>query len=360
MAEGLEHTYCLNCNAPLASGTNQAQESFCTNCGQSSKDSRLSFRRLIRDAVSNILNLDSRLIHTFRDLIFPSRLTRTYIEGKRKYYVNPVRLFIFMVIALITLSLFCINIDNSKFGVDDFFSKAERSKLMEEYSNLVDTIDISGHEEIVDSIKAKLFNKVKLLDKDTIGINGLDLFSFVRPMDSFGISRYDGFHLSEKELFEKYNVTSFWDKINVGQYIRITTNPTGGIKHIIKNLTWAVFLSVLLISFFMKLLYIRNHYYLVEHAVLVLNSHSLLFLLSGIYLCASVFIELEKNDGEFEVILLFIMLVAIYVIQFLTLKKYYKQGFFKTAIKQILINSAYMIIFNLAVFIVALISVILY
>jgi hypothetical protein len=359
MEEEQEHTYCLNCKTAFPDNTNQAQEFFCANCGQSSKDSRLSFGRLIKDAISNILNIDSRLIHTFRDLIFPSKLTRTYIEGKRKYYVNPVQLFIFTMLALITLSIYSIKFDNSAFGVDDFYGQVERSKLMEEYDSLVDTIDISGHEKIVDSIKSKLFNKVNQLDKDTLGAEGFQIFNF-RSTKSFGISKYDALHLTQKELFEKYNITDFWDKINVGQYIRIITNPVGGIKHIVKNLTWAVFITVLFISFFMKLLYIRKSYYLVEHVVLVLNSHSLLFLLCGIYLSACIFIDFKDNDEIIEFILLLVMLFLIYLLQFRTLKKYYKQGFFKTAIKQIIINSAYLFIFLMSVFIVALISVILY
>ena len=359
MAKVQEHPYCLNCNEPFPDSINKSKEFFCPSCGQSSKDSRLSFTKLIKDAVSNILNLDNRLIHTFRDIIYPSKLTRTYIEGKRKYYVNPARLFIFMLLVLITLSIYSIQIDNTNFGIDDSYGQAERSKLMKEYTTLLDTIDVSGHEEIVDSIKSKLFNKVNQMDTDTLGKN-ITLLNVGRSIESFGISKYDGLHLSQKELFEKYNITDYWDKITVGQYIRITTNPVGGIKHVVGNLTWAVFLSVLLISFLMKLLYIRNNYYLVEHAVLVLNSHSLLFLLSAIYLIVSVFINFKEYDGTIKGFLFFGMLVSIYVLQFMTLKRYYKQGFFKTAIKQIIIDAVYYLIFMMSVFIVALISVILY
>lgn len=360
MSKGNEHTYCLNCNTPYPKDLNADKEFFCPNCGQSNLESRLSFIRLIKDALSNIFNLDSRLIHTFRDLIYPSKLTRTYIEGKRKYYVNPARLFIFMLLALITLSLNCINLDNSTMGVDDFYAKAERSKLMEDYTNLVDTIDVQGHEEILDSIRKTLFHKVRKLKEDTLGKNGPQLFNLGRSTESFGISRYDGVHLTQKELFEKYNVTGFWDKLNVGQYIRIATNPVGGIKYVVKNLTWAIFITVLLISFFMKLIYIRNQYYLVEHVVLILNSHSLLFLISILYLLASVYLDFNLSDGSFELSLFVIIFLIIMITQFLTLKKYYKQGIFKTLIKQIMINIAYMLIFNMAVLLVALISVILY
>lgn len=360
MSENSTSNKCLNCNTPFVIGIKEKKEIFCINCGQSNLESRLSFIRLIRDAISNVFNLDSRLIHTFRDIFYPSKLTRTYIEGKRKYYVNPVRLFVFLMLALITISLYCITLDNSAMGVDEFYAKAERSKMMEEYESLVDTLSIAGHEEILDTIKDKLYFGVKELHKDTLGKNGPQFFTMGRSTESFGISRYDAIHMSHKKLFEKYGVTDFWDKLNVGQYIRLATNPVGGIKHLVKNLTWAVFITVLLISFFMKLLYIRKNYYLVEHVVLVLNSHSLLFLLVGLILLINFYFDFGNQDGTIELIIFLSCLLFVLLMQFLTLKRYYKQGFIKTFIKQILINSFYLIIFNITVFVVALISLILY
>jgi len=360
MSEKFKLTHCLNCKTPFPEAIDVDREIYCSHCGQSSKDSKLSFIRLIKDAISNIFNLDSRLIHTFRDLIYPSKLTSTYIEGQRKYYVNPVRLFIFILIALITLSLYCIKLDNSAMGADRIYSKAERSKLLEEYNDLIDTLEISGHESMLDSVKSRLFYNVTTIKEDTLGINGPQIFSLGKDVESFGISNYDGIHLSQNELFKKYEITDFWDKLNVGQYIRLVTNPVGGIKHIVKNLTWAVFITVLLMSFFMKLLYIRKNYYLVEHLVLILNSHSLLFILSAINLIILTTIDFDPLWDGAEAIVFGVTFLIIIIIQFLTLKKYYKQGTFKTLVKQSFINTAYLIIFNLSVIMVALISLILY
>lgn len=354
------YKYCLNCKVPYPEGSDLEKEFFCGNCGQSTKDSKLSFGRLLKDAISNVLNLDSRLIHTFRDIFHPSKLTRTYIEGKRKYYVNPARLFIFMLIGLITLSLSCIKLENSEMGVDQIYSKAERSKLFDEYNNLVDSIDISGHEEFVDTIKSNLFKKTRSLKKDTLGKNGPTFFKLGRPIKSFGISSYDGIHLTRKELFEKYKVEGFWNKINVGQYIRIVTNPAGGIKHVIKNLTWAVFITVLLLSFIMKILYIRKPFYLVEHVVLILNSHSLLFLITAINVTTIQFVKDKGSIDEFYPLLAITSILSIFILQYLTLKKYYKQGIFKTLLKQFILNSAYVMIFSMTVLMVAIISLILY
>lgn len=360
MSNSERRQYCLNCNLPYPEGSNLDKEFFCGNCGQSTKESRLSFGRLIKDAISNVFNLDSRLIHTFRDIIYPSKLTQAYIEGKRKYYVNPARLFIFMLIGLITLALSIIKIENSAMGADQIYSKAERSKLLDEYSNMIDTLNIEGHEEIVNSIKSNLFKKARSLKTDTLGKNGPVLFNLGKPIESFGISSYDGVHLTQKELFEKYKVEGFWDKINVGQYIRVVTNPVGGIKYAIKNLTWAVFITVLLMSFFMKLLYIRSQYYLVEHVVLILNSHSLLFLVAALIIILLECLSLGDRAGVVTLIVSLFSFVSIIVIQYLTLKKYYQQGYFKTLLKQIMINSAYIFIFNMIVLMVAIISLMLY
>ncbi len=360
MAKSIIQTHCLNCNAPLFHDLDMDHEVFCANCGQSSKDSKLSFGRLLNDAISNVFNLDSRLIHTFRDIFSPSKLTRAYIEGRRKYYVNPARLFIFMLIGLITLSLSVVKLENSSMGADKIFSKAERSKLLDEYTSLIDTTDIAGHEDLVDNIKSKLFRKVRSIKKDTLGKGGPELFNLGNSIESFGISSYDAIHLTQKEIFQKYKVEKFWDKINVGQYIRIVTNPVGGIKYVIKNLTWAVFLTVLLMSFFMKLLYIRNPYYLVEHIVIILNSHSLLFLLTAFNIIFLLYFPLGDNRDLITGLVIGGSFFLVIVLQFLTLKKYYQQGIFKTLLKQIMINSAYMFIFNMVVLMVAIISLILY
>lgn len=360
MSENIQHPNCLNCKSSFPEGTNQDQEFFCTYCGQSNRDSRLSFGRLIKDAISNVLNLDSRLIHTFRDILYPSKLTTYYIRGKRKYYVNPARLFIFTLLALITLSLFSIKLENSTFGVDQIYTKAERSKLFDEYNSMMDTLDVSGNEPLMDIIKKKLFNKVRSLKTDTIGKDSPTMFNLGKPAGTFGISTYDAIHLTQKELFEKYKIENFWDKINVGQYIRFVTNPAGGIKYIIKNLTWAVFITALLISFFMKLIYIRKPYYLVEHVVLILNGHSMLFLFIAFNICLLVFVPLRELKDTVTAVTVSSTFLATIIIQFRSLKKYYKQGFFRTLLKQIMINSAYIFIFNMVVIMVAIISLILY
>ncbi|MDF1697443.1 MAG: DUF3667 domain-containing protein [Saprospiraceae bacterium] len=360
MTQRLPKSYCLNCDTTFPESVDDQQEYFCPNCGQSNKESRLSFFRLIKDAISNVFNLDSRLIHTVRDIFHPSRLARTYIEGKRKYYVNPARLFIFTLIALVTFSVFTMHFEKSAMGVDRLYSNAERSKMLDEFNSLVDTLDIKGNEPFVDSMRTNLFRKVRSLKTDTLGKN-VNLFaSKGRSIESFGISSYDGVHLDQDSLFKKYQVVDFWDKIKVGQFIRVRLDPAGGIKYAVKNITWAIFITVVLISFLLKLLYIRSSYYLVEHVVLILYSHSLLFMLFGLNLFINEYVYIEQIGESLKEGFAAVSILFVFIIQFLSIKKYYRQGFFKTLIKQIIINIAYIFIFISTVITVAIISLILY
>jgi len=352
--------HCLNCDTAFPENMDHSQEVFCLKCGQSNKDSKLSFARLINDAISNVLNLDSRLFHTLRDILYPSKLTRYYIEGKRKYYVNPIRLFIFTLIGLITLTLLTVEIENTEMGVDDMYARAERSKMLDDFNLLMDTLDLGDQESLKDTIKARLFENVKPIEKDTLGEDGPRISIFGDPMVKYGITTYDGMHLSQENLFKKYKIEDFWDQLYIGQHIRIMTDPAGGIKYIIKNLTWSVFITVLLISFLMKLLYIRNYYYLVEHLVLILNSHSLLFILITINILAFSYTPLGAYMGEGGFLLTLGTVLMLFSVQYLSIKKYYQQGVFKTLIKQSIINSAYLFIFVMIVILVSIISLLLY
>lgn len=363
MDKSSKNNYCLNCNTNFPVGYQEDVEIFCSNCGQSNREIRLSIFKLLKDGISNIFNLDSRLLHTFRDIIYPARLTQTYIEGKRKYYVNPARLFVFMLIGIITVSLWLAKLDNTNFGGDLIHSRAEKSMMLEQYENLVDSLEIENKGPITDTIRTLLFKNVYKPENDTIGLNQIaNLFGKQMEMKKFGISSYDAVHLSIDEILTEYEVTEFWDRQYVSTYIRISTDPANSLIYILKNLTWAVFITIILISIFMKLLYIRGYYYIVEHAVLQLNLHSFYFVAISAIIIINTFLYSVYPDFEEGIDIAIYMFILFFAggVQFFAIKKYYKHGVFRAFLSQIIINSAYIMFFFLSAFFVALISVFLY
>ena len=363
MPSNQNNNYCLNCNRAFPIENIKKTEVHCSYCGQSSKAAHLSIIKLIGDGFSNIFNLESRFLHTIKDIIYPSKLTRAFVEGKRKYYVNPARLFAFVVIATITISLWLAEIDNVSFGGDLIQSRAEKSLLLEKYEDLIDSLEMENLSPISDTIKKRLFKNVYKPENDTIGRNqNLTVFGAQKNMEEYGISAYDAVHLPMDEVFEKYKITEFWDRQYVSTFIRTTTDPANSLIYVIKNITWAVFITIILISLFMKLIYIRGHYYIIEHTVLQLNLHSFYFVIIAFLIIlfnASDYFNLNLVEEE-KALIYIVLIFFMFSVQFLAIKKYYNHGIFKALLSQSLINFAYSIIFFMSVLFVALISVFLY
>lgn len=84
---------CLNCDALVAL-------EYCPACGQRRGDYRRSLGRLLGELLRETFELDGRLGRTLRALARPGRLTREFNAGRRRRYTSPVRLYLFVCVAL--------------------------------------------------------------------------------------------------------------------------------------------------------------------------------------------------------------------------------------------------------------------
>lgn len=89
---------CLNCGQTV-------EDRFCSSCGQENTEVRQTFGYLFSHFFKDLTHYDSSFWKTLKSLLFkPGKLTQSYLEGKRKAFVNPIRLYIF--ISFITFFLF--------------------------------------------------------------------------------------------------------------------------------------------------------------------------------------------------------------------------------------------------------------
>ena len=88
---------CRNCGTAL-------KGAYCHVCGQSAATVRRPARELLHDVFGNLLQWDSRLIHTMRLLFFsPGRLSSDWVEGRRARHVPPFRLYLVASLVLFLL-----------------------------------------------------------------------------------------------------------------------------------------------------------------------------------------------------------------------------------------------------------------
>lgn len=88
---------CENCGALL-------HGPYCSKCGQRSADRVVPLWHMLNEALEAVVQLDVRVLHTLPTFLFlPGRLTKEYIEGRRKRYIRPFRLYLFATFLLFTV-----------------------------------------------------------------------------------------------------------------------------------------------------------------------------------------------------------------------------------------------------------------
>lgn len=101
---------CRNCGA-------LAGDAYCPRCGQETTTALPSARQILKDAAGRYVALDGRLWRTLLALFFrPGFLTREYLDGRRRSYIRPARLFLVLsivVFATIRLVAGVPNVDDA-------------------------------------------------------------------------------------------------------------------------------------------------------------------------------------------------------------------------------------------------------
>ena len=92
-------TNCLNCGASV-------KENYCQRCGQHVRDNTdRSIGSLLSDFLGNLFFLDNRFFISIGYLVrFPGRITNEFLAGKRKKFISPVTLFLFINLIYFFLS----------------------------------------------------------------------------------------------------------------------------------------------------------------------------------------------------------------------------------------------------------------
>lgn len=128
---------CQNCYGTV-------ENRFCSTCGQENTETRKTFRHLVFHFFEDLTHYENSFWRSIKYLIFrPSFLTKAYLDGKRKSYLDPIRLYIFIsFITFFTISLFPEN------------------KVTENYKN---PNSVSREKDSIDFINIK-YNSIAALD----------------------------------------------------------------------------------------------------------------------------------------------------------------------------------------------------
>lgn len=346
--------YCLNCNNELAE-----TDAYCSSCGQRTRESRISFWNLISEFFRTVLNIDSKFFKSLRYLFFPSRLPREYMSGKRLSFINPPRFF--FVSLIIHFGLLTIVTKNTDIGIngiestiiDEIRKDADHAELHAVYDSLILNYPLANSSDS-DSLKEKLLGtfvdpKLDSVSEFTLNIGRMD----------FGakFAKYDLINLNSDEFADKYSDDNFFDRIFVRQVHRSVNDTKGAIRFLIGNFLWVVVLLAFFTALFLKVLYIRRPYFMVDHLVMSLFIYSFLLLtLSGYYLFEFILFEGDGHNSAFGII----ALIAIPLYGLISMKRYYQQGWIKTILKFLMLGFYQLFILCIFILFVGMISLLIY
>lgn len=348
--------HCLNCGA-------LANHKFCPNCGQSTREVRVSVKSLLQEAFGTVFNLDSRVMRSIRPLFFqPGQLAVYFIEGKRMNYVPPIRLYLicslvfFLSLSYITTqsALEDANptpvtfVQDGDGGVNMQFGNAARQAHLEREEAKKRE---EGKQDSEPEDKAPE-NQVKVDEEETpsttpvtkvplTSAEALEVTQEVQEeLKKKGIdtgpgnwgyqpSKWKGKDVNVEELTwwesVEYRLEKNTDKLQGKTTAEIL--PVF-IPAMFKALSRGLIVFMPLFAFFLKLLYVRRDPYYVDHLIFALHFHSFLY----IYFSALAWWNYLVDANLFFVLLFATTLIPLLYL-YKSMRRIYGQGRIKTLAK---------------------------
>ena len=362
---------CLNCGHPFS-----GQEKFCPDCGQANKGNRITFRNFIHEVFNGLFNFDAKFWNTIIPLLInPGKVSRDYIDGKRQRYTNPFRFYLtvsiifFLLVGLsTTISKYEELTNESKDDIVDVIkneaTKTKATLTEEKIDSIKQNLDKEMKNFVIpvpESTRKQILEEVEKEAKDTTKTNNDDL-----NLNFGGITRLDKFIKFQKKYPDsKIDValdSLHYDKnfTNRFLYTRAKTansftknkdNREQFYSQILSYASVSLFILLPFFTLFLKFFYIRSRFTYVDHLIFVFHIQTVFFMLFSIFYILEI-CNLNPQLWIFTLLFLLYLIIA--------MKKFYKQGYFKTFIKFLLLNLSYSIVATIGVIFVLLISFAMY
>ena len=343
---------CLNCGTVL-------KGPFCYFCGQPDRNFMRFFPVLLRDLMEDLLDLDSRFMRTMKPLLFkPGRLTRDYMEGRRFRYAPPMRLYIFSSIVFFLLAALissdAISIGKNEEGDIQIAETpvAERQKVEEALNNL--PADVRGQVD-VDKILAASEGRENFdpgFKIDDIQFNEEPWNRETNPVDIRWLPGW----LNDRINDEIENSPKKAEQIN--------ENPNLLIDKVFDILPATMFLLLPLVALIFKFWYLFAKRYYIEHLIFSLHNHAFLFVGLTLILLANLgesLLTAHDYSAAATAMYWLIVIISIWlpVYMLISLRVVYKQNWFMTLGKFVMIGISYMTLLGLVTTGVAIASFVL-
>jgi len=394
-------TNCENCGTALTG-------EYCSACGQHAIDYRRSMGRVFVDALDSFLNWDTKFLKTVGVLLVrPGKLTNDFNAGRRVRYVHPLRLYLlasiafFLIAKLVNFTGFKdnrpmdltaedradVDVALARLTGPDFpLTPEQRARIDAARARWISPDPATPEDKRAKFEKAMLrLNdlaekkelKPKDLEKLDVTLGRIDAVD-AKPEDAapgnaaspnappaipsppavpestnVPIIQFDASDDNKpKEPFEAWLETRVKDKIGEGG-----TKAELFLDTLRKHVPTMMLCCVPLFAFVLKVLYIRQRRYYVEHLVYALHIHTFAYV--AVVVITLIGMAAQRGLPSFQPLLVFILLSVAVGQVFLSIRRVYRQGWFMTAFKFLLGGAIYFTVIICALATTAFITLLL-
>jgi hypothetical protein len=400
-------TNCENCGVELAG-------EYCAKCGQHAIDYRRSLIRVLIDAADSFLNWDTKFLKSVGVLLVtPWRLTNDFNAGKRVRYVHPLRLYLLASIAFFLLARL-VNLNGMKADKPMQLTPEDRAEIDSAVAKLsAPDSPLSPEQRAkIDAARARwmapdpaepphkraAFEKMitrlnRIADKETLkpkDINKIDVNLKVldeldaqlgvkpppappppvdavpespnasaptaaapSPAPGAGPRIHFGTGTGEKKTpFESWLETRIKDKVGEDG-----TKATLFLETLRSNVPTMMLACVPLFAFVLKVLYVRQRRYYVEHLVYALHIHTFVYV--AVVVITLLAMALQRIAPGLETVIVTLLSFVVFAQVFLSIRRVYRQGWFMSTFKFMLGGVAYLTVLATALTLTAFITLLL-
>jgi hypothetical protein len=353
-------THCENCGTEL-------RGHYCSNCGQAAIDYRRSFRHVIIDVLDSFLNWDSKFIRTIGLLLWrPGWLTNQFLEGRRVRFLHPLRLYLLVSIVFFLCAKLIPVSDTHTVKAEDLPPEA-RAHLEEKMAKLRAKqkdrpfFEFTSDEKelhVVPQVtptpaetKAAVDHKEPNVPQTTATPSEArmavdEIKSEVAaekkkgpgPKIHFGRDK-DG----PRTPFETWMEQRIKDRIGEDG-----TKAKLFVETLRSNLSTMMLFCIPLFAFVLKILYIRQKRFYIEHLIYALNIHAFFYISAILVVLISIGLN-RWIPGTPQVLLTLFLSLLVVVQVFISIRRVYRQGWFMTTLKFAFGGIIYLFMLALAV-----------
>jgi hypothetical protein len=377
-------THCENCGTEL-------RGHYCSNCGQAAVNYHRSFRHVIVDVLDSFLNWDSKFIRSIGLLLWrPGWLTNQFLQGRRVRFVHPLRLYLLVSIVFFLCAKLIPVSDTHTTKVEDLPPEArarfekKMAELGEKQKDL--PLPIFSSEEKGPSApvapatpaetKEALDQKEPAVPPATLAPDAIAKEATLPETTATP---------SEAEALVdeiKNEVTTGKKKKKPGLHTKFGNNGDGPttpfevwmeqrikdrigedgtkaklfVETLRSNLSTMMLFCVPLFAFILKILYIRQKRFYIEHLVYALNIHAFFYITSILVVLISIGLH-TWIPGALQVLLTIFLSLLVFVQIFLSIRRVYRQSWFMTMFKFGFGGFIYLFVLAFAVAITAFVTI---